>query len=102
MSLWCFNQAEEDNVLQDSLGERLNSLHIYVTMADATLSETNKLLVRRRYELSYNLKAADSEVKRLCSPSLVFNAAGTQLPMSQDAALLSGIDAYLDRCARAI
>eukprot|EP00966_Prymnesium_polylepis_P090324 2091706-Prymnesium_polylepis.1 len=93
-------EREEDHLLhllQDSLGGRLGSLHIYVTMANVTISHNNKALVRSRYELSYNSQSDDAVVARLLSPSLVFNPAGTQLPHSKEAEKLSGAARYLDR-----
>lgn len=51
---------------------------VQCTLVDITVAETNKEIVRRRYELSYNSKASDEELKRLLSPKMVFN----QMPTS--------------------
>ena len=70
-----------------------------VTMVDVTEAEESKALVRRRYESSYNAKKSDNTVGTLFSSEMVFNSAGTQLPMSAPAqgSTRSGIEKYLER-----
>lgn len=72
---------------------------ILVTMEDVTHAEMSKLLVRRRYEFSYNAKLPDDKVAALFAPSMVFNVAGTRLPMrpSEEGSERTGLEAYLER-----
>ena len=80
--------AEEDTI---------GSSQVLVTVKDVTQVEMDKALVCKRYDMSYNSKASDEEMALVLSPDLVFNQAGTQLPMSKDTSSSSGFECYLDR-----
>lgn len=59
--------------------------------------EAMKVLVRRRFELSYVLKAPDKEVADVFSREMVFRQEGTQLPSSEDSAKMTGVECYLEQ-----